>query len=566
MLDWDDLTARSVLTCPKGGWKPDAIAAAIDAVVAEATIAVGREKIGESFEGRPIELITVGEGPKRALMWSQMHGDEPTHTSMLLNLLKMLVSADNPAERLLRGLTIGMILPLNPDGAERNTRHNAQGIDVNRDALEFATPEGRALRSAIEGFKPDCGFNLHNQHYRTAIGSPPEPAAVSLLVPPLDLEDSQTDSVKRAVLVAATFCERVREAALGRVSRYDADFMARAFGEWVQRQGVSVILIEAGGWPDRDFVVLERMHLAAFAQTLDAMAATALGESDGLEACDPASYHDLQRSSPYHLFDLQIASRGVAQLRGETDEPFLAPAEVGIDYPHRMAGWYEFRDGVFSALGDLHENGGISAVETDEIVLPGRLVLTDDSPATIDWDTLTRVGSTTALIPVNLADEAVIDFIHQASSQPPVMNATFVVRWDGPEAGDRELLDRLTAAVGAGAVATIGELPRRVVEACCRLGLPALEPAVTPTLGSPVPDSVSAWLVETRRVASQLGWPTRGQIALNAPADFVLAAPAGDAIAQDCLRSIYVGGTVARDASGLLPGTPGRWLKWSGPS
>lgn len=570
MLDWDDLIARSVVTCPEGGWKPAAIAAAIEAILAEGNHSVRREKIGESFERRPIELITLGEGPKRALMWTQMHGDEPTHTSMLLNLLRMLVAEDNPAERLLSGLTLGMIMPLNPDGAERNTRQNAQGIDVNRDALEFATSEGRALRAALESFKPDYGFNLHNQHYRTAVGSPPQPAAVSVLVPPLDPEDTQTESVTEAARVAATFCERVRTAAVGRVSRYDADFMARAFGEWVQQQGVSVMLIEAGGWPDRDFVALERIHLAAFAQTLDAMAATALGEAGGLEDCDPASYHDLQRSSPYPMFDVLVEPAGIAQLRGETDECFLAPVALGIDYPYRMAGWYDFHGGVVRALGDLHENGGISVHPTEAIALPGRIVLAepsadafDNSPA--DWEKLAAAGATTALIPLNLADDDVVTMTAAALLEKPPLNAAFVITWDGPEPEDGVLLERLTHAVGASAIATMGPLPDKMVEACCRIGLPSLDADTTPTRSSDVPGTLSAWLSETRRVAAQLGWTDRGQIALGEPADFVLAAPEGDAIAQDCLRSVYVGGTVVRDADGLNHDSPGRWLRWTGP-
>jgi hypothetical protein len=38
------------------------------------------EKVGESFEGRSIQMIKVGNGKKKVLLWSQMHGDEPTAT------------------------------------------------------------------------------------------------------------------------------------------------------------------------------------------------------------------------------------------------------------------------------------------------------------------------------------------------------------------------------------------------------------------------------------------------------------------------------------------------------
>src|SRR5262245_18097826 len=44
------------------------------------------ECVGESLEHRSIDLITVGTGPFRVLLWSQMHGDEPTATAALFDV------------------------------------------------------------------------------------------------------------------------------------------------------------------------------------------------------------------------------------------------------------------------------------------------------------------------------------------------------------------------------------------------------------------------------------------------------------------------------------------------
>ena len=38
------------------------------------------EEVGKSFEGRDIFCVHWGKGPVDILMWSQMHGDEPTAT------------------------------------------------------------------------------------------------------------------------------------------------------------------------------------------------------------------------------------------------------------------------------------------------------------------------------------------------------------------------------------------------------------------------------------------------------------------------------------------------------
>ena len=45
-----------------------------------------RDEIGRSAEGRPLYAVTFGQGPATVLLWSQMHGDEPSHTMGLADL------------------------------------------------------------------------------------------------------------------------------------------------------------------------------------------------------------------------------------------------------------------------------------------------------------------------------------------------------------------------------------------------------------------------------------------------------------------------------------------------
>src|SRR5690606_39149159 len=52
------------------------------------------EQIGSSFEGRAIYEVGYGRGEKKVMLWSQMHGDEPTATMALLDLFNFL-SAQN---------------------------------------------------------------------------------------------------------------------------------------------------------------------------------------------------------------------------------------------------------------------------------------------------------------------------------------------------------------------------------------------------------------------------------------------------------------------------------------
>ena len=47
---------------------------------------------------------------------------------------------------------------LNPDGAEKFTRENAQQIDINRDAVAQQTPEGKLLYELKNKINPHFVF------------------------------------------------------------------------------------------------------------------------------------------------------------------------------------------------------------------------------------------------------------------------------------------------------------------------------------------------------------------------------------------------------------------------
>src|SRR5262249_17832955 len=66
------------------------------------------DRVGESLENRSIDMITVGSGPFRVMLWSQMHGDEPTATAALFDVLSYFEHhRDDPAvQRILSALTL----------------------------------------------------------------------------------------------------------------------------------------------------------------------------------------------------------------------------------------------------------------------------------------------------------------------------------------------------------------------------------------------------------------------------------------------------------------------------
>src|SRR5690606_8729733 len=163
------------------------------------------EEIGRSAEGRPLRHVQWGEGETRVLMWSQMHGDESTATMALPDLFHFLGShPEHPIVARLRENTSLHFFPLvNPDGAARFQRRNAQGIDINRDARALATPEGRALKALRDRVEPEFGFNLHDQRPGYRAGDSDRGVAIALLAPPFDEERSINPVRQRAMEVAA---------------------------------------------------------------------------------------------------------------------------------------------------------------------------------------------------------------------------------------------------------------------------------------------------------------------------------------------------------------------------
>ena len=151
--------------------------------------------------------------------------------------------------RMLDRLTLHVVPMLNPDGAETPQRRNAQGIDINRDALLLQTPEGRALKALRDRVNPPIGFNLHNQNWRTSVGKTGKPAAMSLLAVSFDEARSDNPGRIRAKKVASVIRDAVEPLAPGMIARYDDEFEVRAFGDNLTKWGTSVVLIETGPYP-----------------------------------------------------------------------------------------------------------------------------------------------------------------------------------------------------------------------------------------------------------------------------------------------------------------------------
>ncbi|HWM20567.1 MAG TPA: M14 family zinc carboxypeptidase [Ilumatobacteraceae bacterium] len=137
--------------------------------------------IGRSVEDRPITVVRRGdEGGTRVLVVGVIHGDEDAGAD-IVDVLRL---ADVPD-----GVELWLVRSMNPDGQAAQERHNAHGVDLNRNFShnwgpvaepgnwEYAgegpasEPETQAMTALGEGVHPDLVLWYHQDLFRISPGS-----------------------------------------------------------------------------------------------------------------------------------------------------------------------------------------------------------------------------------------------------------------------------------------------------------------------------------------------------------------------------------------------------------
>jgi hypothetical protein len=270
------------------------------------------EEVGRSAQGRAIRLLTLGRGARKVLLWSQMHGDEPSATPALLDVADVLLTreraGDTAAAAVLDGLTLLLVPMLNPDGAEVYGRQNAQAIDVNRDALDLATPEGRLLAGLRDEHEPLLGFNLHDQDRRRTVGDTGVLATHAVLAVAGDAANTLTPGRLRAKRACAAIVAALAPFAPGGMARYGEEWNPRAFGDLLTARGTPVVLLEGGGLPPgRPFEELTRLTFVALLRVLEDLAL------DDLAGHDPALYDALPDNAEDAWVDVAVRGGSLRQ-------------------------------------------------------------------------------------------------------------------------------------------------------------------------------------------------------------------------------------------------------------
>jgi Zinc carboxypeptidase len=331
----------------------------LEAVVAGAPDLFRMEKVGESVEGRALNLIQAGTGSFPVLLWSQMHGDEATATAALFDIFEFLRRhrQDPTVRDILSSLTLYFVPMLNPDGAERFQRRNAQSIDINRDALRLQTPEGRTLKAVRDRFQPRIGFNLHNQAWRTSVGRPPKPASISLLSVAFDEARSGSEGRTLTRKVCAVIRDALEPFASGQIGRYDDEFEVRAFGDNLTLWGTPVVLIETGPWPSIEpDPALVKLNFVAIVSALDALATGAVHRAK------TERYESLPINESGELY--VIVKNGTV-ISGAGVPPYVA--DIGIAASRRIRDVNGKRDiqlvTTIDDMGDLRTLGALRTID-----------------------------------------------------------------------------------------------------------------------------------------------------------------------------------------------------------
>ena len=122
------------------------------------------EEIGRSTEGRPLRMMTLGnpEAKKMMMVISRQHPPEVTGYFAMQSFVEELAGRSRLAKRFRRDWAVHIVPLMNPDGVDGgHWRHNAGGIDLNRDWAAFNQPETRAVRDFLQKRERESGGRFY---------------------------------------------------------------------------------------------------------------------------------------------------------------------------------------------------------------------------------------------------------------------------------------------------------------------------------------------------------------------------------------------------------------------
>jgi len=260
---------------------------------------------------------------------------------------------------LLKEATLVFIPMLNPDGAEVHKRRNAQGLDLNREALNLTGPEAKVLKDVHDQFNPDFGFNLHDQSFYYSAGESPNPATISWLAPAYNYEREFNPVRTRAMQVIAEVDRQIQNFIPGCTARYDDAFEPRAFGDNIQKWGTSTILVESGGYPfDYEKQFIRKINFVLLLSAFDSII------SENYAQRQLSEYESIPENKS-RLFDLLIRNVEFNK-NGKRYRTDLGIIQNSID---PVAPDLTLFKGTVDDIGDLHNRYGYQEIDGSKLKL-----------------------------------------------------------------------------------------------------------------------------------------------------------------------------------------------------
>ena len=131
-----------------------------------------RHVVGRSVQGREIELFTFGNDNRETILYiASIHGSERAGTALMGEFISYL---QNNGSSVCSDKRIVIAPNVNPDGFFEKTRHNINGIDLNRNFpaenrqnnevfgfFAYSEPESRTIANIIDVYQPKLILVFH---------------------------------------------------------------------------------------------------------------------------------------------------------------------------------------------------------------------------------------------------------------------------------------------------------------------------------------------------------------------------------------------------------------------
>ena len=135
---------------------------------------VVHRELGLTLDGQPMDLLTLGDGPKQVWLYARQHPGETMAQWWMEGALERLCDEEDAVARLLRQkATIHLVPNMNPDGSRRgHLRTNAAGVNLNREWHEPSaerSPEVLLVRNAMDDSGVDFAMDVHGDEAIPAV-------------------------------------------------------------------------------------------------------------------------------------------------------------------------------------------------------------------------------------------------------------------------------------------------------------------------------------------------------------------------------------------------------------